>query len=188
MSMTNEPTPLSNGHAPAPGRARSRSWIWFFVVLILLAGAATATLWIYNLRQQLTPEELASARKLWKKNRPNNYRLTYTKEGNTTGTFVVTVGNGEVKSVVMKQEVTENGQMKTVTTPLERRFYQSSDMDGLFKDLERFLEMKKDPNTGRTFLTAKFDPEDGHITGFIYSNSKTGQRIKVIAELERLPD
>ncbi len=188
MTTKNEPVPLHNGQAPAVSRRRSPGWIWFFVVLFLLAGGATAILWIYNLRQQLTPEELAAARQLWKKNRPRNYRLTYTKEGNIAGTFVVTVRNGEVKSVVMKQEVTENGSTKTVTIPLEKRFYKSSDMDGLFNDLKRFLELKRDPEAGRPFLTAKFDPDDGHINGFIYSNSKTGQRIKVVAELDRLPD
>jgi hypothetical protein len=188
MSINNEPQARNNGRQTAAVKGRSRGWIWFFAILVVLTVAATAFLWIYNVRQQLTPEELAAAHKLWKQKRPSDYVLTYTKEGSASGTFVVTVRKGEVKSVVMKQDVTENGRVKTVSTALPKRLYQSSDMDGLFRDLERFLEMNKDPAQGRAYLTANFDPDDGHINGFIYSNSRTGQRVKVLVELEQPGD
>src|ERR1700756_5332481 len=118
MSIQNEPLAMNNGEQPAVVKSRSRGWIWFFAVLVVLTVAATAFLWIYNVRQQLTPEELAAAHKLWEQKRPANYVLTYTKEGSVTGTFVVTVRQGKVKSVIMKQEVSENGRVKIVSTPV----------------------------------------------------------------------
>jgi hypothetical protein len=183
MTLNNEPA-ASNG-APrneVPGR-RSRGWIWFYLILGVLAIAAVAVLWVYNVKQQLTPEQLAAARKLWEAKRPRNYDLTWTKEGSASGTFVVIVRGGEVQSVTMKQDVVEKGEAKTRTTPLPERLYRRHDMEGLFEDLQGFLKIKEEPkNRNRIFLHATFDPEDGHLEGYIYSNPENRQRIKVIVQ------
>jgi hypothetical protein len=170
--------------SPSPRPRRSRGWVWFFVVLAVLAVAAVATLWVYNVRQQLTPKELAAARALWKEKGPRDYRLTIVKEGSATGTFLVTVRHGEVKSVLMKQEGSQGKKAEPVALP--QRQYSYYDMDGLFDDLERFLEIKADPKQGRVFLHASFDREDGHLLGYIYSNAQNRQRVKVVVELTRL--
>ena len=58
-------------------RRRSRAWVGFFVALTLLAGAAvTLEVW-YNVHQQLTPEALAAARRLWQAKGPADYDLKY---------------------------------------------------------------------------------------------------------------
>lgn len=58
-------------------RRRSRAWLGFFAVLTLLAGTAvTLEVW-YNLHQQLTPEALAAAQRLWQQKGPADYDLKY---------------------------------------------------------------------------------------------------------------
>ena len=107
--------------ATDPGRKPNRGWIWYFVILAVLTVVATTVLVVYNLRQQLRPEQLAAARKLWDEKRPADYVLTYTKKGNATGTFVVTVRKGKVVSVLMREEVKKDNEVVIVEQPLERR-------------------------------------------------------------------
>ena len=48
----------------------NRGWIWFFLVVIVMAVTAAAITWSANIRQQLTPAQLAAAQKLWAEKRP----------------------------------------------------------------------------------------------------------------------
>jgi hypothetical protein len=181
-----EPFTTPNGWPAGPGRRRSRGWVWFFVALVVLTVAATATLWVFNVKQQLTLAQLDAARKLWRDKRPADYDLTWTKQGSATGmtfndSFVVTVRQGEVRSVLMRQ-----GKQKE--RKLGERFYSRYDMAGLFEDLKGFLKVKADPSSrGRVYLTARFDPADGHVEGYIYSNPENSQRVQVTVDLERRP-
>jgi len=63
---------------------KNRGWIWFFVVLTLLGVAAVGINLAYNLREQITPEQVQAARQLWEEKGPKNYDLVYTKEGSVT--------------------------------------------------------------------------------------------------------
>src|SRR5436190_4259037 len=84
---------------------RNRGWIWFFVVLTVLAVAAVAINWTYNVRQQLTPEQLKTASDLWAKNGPADYDLLIEKayssaysDGETRERIQVKVRNRNVVS------------------------------------------------------------------------------------------
>lgn len=193
MTSDSEPSVPRNGRPGARGRRPNRGWLWFFVVLIVLTVAATAILWVYNSQQQLTAEELAAARKLWDEKRPASYVMTYTKNGSSQGnsffaTFVVSVSKGQVRSVVMRQKVEENSRMKEVESKLPRRQYSQYDMGGVFSDLHGFLKVKAQATSqGRVYLTAQFDPADGHVLGYIYSNPAIPQRVQVTVEIERRP-
>src|SRR5207249_3022497 len=99
-----------NGQAsPPPARRpqaprRDRGWIWYFVILTLVAVGATATLVIYNRSQQLTPEELEKARKLWEEKGPKDYELRYTTRAGPDEQlthYVVVVRGGQVQSVTV---------------------------------------------------------------------------------------
>src|SRR5438552_1562842 len=58
---------------------RSRSWLWFFAAVAVLGAAAVAINWTYNVRQQLTPEQLAAAEQLWQQHGPADYDLEVEK-------------------------------------------------------------------------------------------------------------
>ncbi len=163
-------------------RKSSRGWIWFFVILVALVVLAVSTLVIYNLRQQLEPAQLAAARKLWEEKRPPDYVLTYTKKGDASGTFIVTVRNGKVASVVMEEE---KGNDK-VQEPLPQRLYEHYDMNGLFDDIERFLDVRARPDSPRTFMTAVFDPRNGQLLRFVRSVMSTGKRVQIDVEPIRI--
>jgi len=165
---------------------RNRSWIWFFLVLGMLAGSAVAIAWVYNLRQQLTPVELKRNRDLWTRTGPRNYLLEFSKTVGKAGTassqevFVVTVRNGKVKSVVMKQASDPVGK------PLVRDDPESSsqelldhyDMNGIFDWLEEFLTEDARPGQQRAFNRGIFDPRDGHLIDYV-RNVSGGQRVEI---------
>jgi uncharacterized membrane protein len=65
----------------APAK-KNRRWIWFFVVVFVLALLATVVLVVFNLQQQLKPEQLSAARKLWSEKGPRDYTMTYTTRVN----------------------------------------------------------------------------------------------------------
>ena len=48
--------------APPPAARRSRRYLAFFAVLFVLAATGVALPIVYNLNQQLRPDELAAAR------------------------------------------------------------------------------------------------------------------------------
>jgi hypothetical protein len=161
------------------GRTPNRRWIWYFVVVGCLTVLATTILVVYNRAQQLKPEQLEAARKLWDEKRPADYVLTYTKLGSATGTFVVTVRKGKIVSAIMRQNVTKDGEVQVVEEPLEPRLYHSYDMDGLFNDIERFLDLAAKKDSPRTYLVATFDPRNGQLVRFVRSVMGTGERIEI---------
>src|SRR5262245_5946414 len=186
--MNNQP---AADFPPHPPPRRSFGWVWFFVTVAVLAVGAAAALWVYNVRQQLTSEDLAAAERLWKEKGPGDYALTITRtitrEGSATETLVATVRGGKVQKLVRKQEVVQGGKVTTEDVPLPERLFSYYDMEGQFSDLRQFLKIKQDPKKGRVFLRAGFDPDDGHLTGYVYSNSQENQRVQVTVLLKRLP-
>jgi hypothetical protein len=163
-------------------RKPNRGWLWYFVILAVLTVLATTILVVFNLGQQLKPEQLAAAQKLWEENRPADYVLTYTKKGNASGTFIVTVRHGRVVSVIMREEVVKDNEIQVVEQPLERRLYRNYDMVGLFNDIERFLELDAKKGSSRTYLRAKFDPKNGQLRWFVRSVMGTRDRVEIEVE------
>src|SRR5262249_54849848 len=150
----------------------NRGWIWFFVILIVLTVTSITIMIVYNLRQQLKPEQLAQARALWEQKGPADYDLDYTQVGSASGTFKVEVRAGKVVSATL------DGQ------PLERRQYRYSDMPGLFNSIEEFLEYDQQPGRPRTYTKAVFDPEDGHVVRYIRRVMGTTERVEIKVKLQ----
>ena len=136
----------------------NRRWLWYFLVLGVLAVGAAGGLIVYNLRQQLTPDDLAAARARWKEKGPKDYRLVYVKRGSITGRFEVEVRGGRTVRALA------DGQ------PLETRLLPYYGMPALFEDLQAFLDRKNEPGGRRRFLRAFFDETDGHILQFVLSD------------------
>lgn len=163
--------------SPLPGpppRRRSRAWVWFFLLLVALTlGAVVIEVW-YNFSQQLTPVQLSAARALWKQNGPADYDLDYTLATiETSDHYVVQVRGGKVVAA------SRNGQ------PLEERLWRYQSMPALFDFVEDFLERDQQPGQPRTFVTARFDPVDGHLLHYVRSVMSRRERQEITVHMER---
>jgi hypothetical protein len=166
-----------------PPPQQSYRWVWYFVVLVLLTVAACTILVWYNLRQQLKKEDLQKAREQWKRHRPLNYDLHYTKRGSASGTFAVQVREGKVTSVTLDgQEITQDDK------PIDPSRYPRYDMTALLDDIETFLEEDAEPGRPRTYTVATFDPADGHLVRYVRRVMGTSERIEINAQLKKLDE
>jgi hypothetical protein len=153
----------------------NRNWIWFFVVLAILGIAAISISWIYNVKQQLTPAELTRNRELWETHRPRDYVFEYLKRlGDAEEVYTVTVRGGRVQSVVMKPK----GSAEEIALRPDQ--YGSYDMSGQFDQIERFLELDREPGARRSYNRATFDPQDGHLLSYDHSRGSASKSVKII--------
>jgi hypothetical protein len=135
---------------------RNRGWIWFFVVLIVLTVIVLVGLNMSIRGRQLTLEQLQQARAVWDQKGPRDYNVTWIQKGSMPGEFHVKVRNGKAILVTL------------AGSALEERLYPNYTMTALFAFIEDFLrEDAKLAKERRTFTTATFDAEDGHVTRFI---------------------
>jgi hypothetical protein len=139
-------------------RRRSRAWVWFFVILgVLTAAAVSIEVW-YNLQQQLTPESLAEARKKWSAKGPPSYHLEYTLSRiGSTDKYEVEVRGGKVAWAMRNGQLEEEGQ------------FRYRDMPALFRFIADYLEQDSQPGKPRTYATATFAPDDGHVLHYTRS-------------------
>jgi hypothetical protein len=167
--------------SPPPKKKRNNAWIWYFVLLAVLTVLASGVLVAYNLGQQLKPEQLEAARKLWEMKGPASYLLAFTKrlgDSNEPEEVVVRVRNRKVESVTL------NGR------PLEERLKGYYDMPALFDQIEENLEKDAKPGARRTYVRAHFDSNDGHLKGYVrrVMGSRPIERVEIHVErFEPLP-
>jgi hypothetical protein len=152
---------------------RNRGWLWYFVIVLGLTVAATVVLGVFNLRQQLTQEQFEAARKLWDAKKPADYDLVYIKRLNDDAKgdrFAVAVRGGEVRSAKMNgRDLDER----------ERRYHS---MDQMFNDIERLLELDRQPKAPRTYLRGRFDPDSGRLIQFVRREMGTRNRVELEVE------
>ena len=133
-----------------PPPKKNHRWIWFFVVVLVLAVAATVLLIVFNLQQQLKPEQLAAARALWKEKGPRDYTLSYVEyslrdNDNNEAHYQVKVRGGRVVESIY------NGKPELPALLPYRS------MDALFDTIENYMKMDSAPNQPRVFVRAIFD-------------------------------
>jgi hypothetical protein len=166
--------------APAPRNPRNRGWLWFFIAVGLLTVVAVGiivTYGQYQLRQQITREQLEDARKLWEQHGPRDYRLRYKitmGDDARTDTIEAVIREGKVVS----DSVTLNGQ------PLKLRPDQHlyHDMPALFDFIDGFLKHDAKPDMPRTFARADFDPHDGHLKQYRRKVLSGRERQEILVE------
>ena len=158
--------------------SHSRRWAWYFGVLLVLGVVAVTVPLVYNLKAQLTPEQLAAARALWKENGPTDYELLYQERIDTgpVETFRVEV-RGDKVSVWRR----EGGKEKNLEelTPSQRQAYT---VPGMFERMERFLEEDR-AAARRNYVTAAFDAKDGHPVRYVRRVSGTQERLEWVVEM-----
>jgi hypothetical protein len=177
--MTESSQPEQSPREPliSPKKARQRAWIWFFAVLSVLTLTAICLQVWYNVRNQLTQEQLTRARDLWNAKGPADYDMTYEiKKMDATETYDVKVRSRRAISV------TRDGQ------PLEERLFRYSEMPSLFGFIEEFLEQDHQPGQPRTFAVANFDPTDGHLLRYVRSVMSKRERQEItVKRFDRAP-
>jgi len=154
---------------PAPAR-KNRRWIWYFVVVFTLAILASIGLIAFNWQQQLRPEQLEAAHKLWKDKGPPDYTMSYTNHvyGRPVGDhFWVRVRKGKVV------ESRYNGEPE----PPERLGYRG--MEGLFDDMEKFMRKDSDKSGPKTFVRAIFDRKTGALLSYVRSVMGGRERVEI---------
>jgi hypothetical protein len=173
MASGNPGSP-TNGQPPppAPKKRGNYLWLWFFVVVFFLTAGGITILsvykWVFR-PKQLTAEELAAARKLWKEKGPADYDLEYVQTGNVNNRVRVRVRGGEV----------------VFAEPDTRLLEQKKDyygMDALFRYLERFLKLDAEPGKPRAIMQARFDPDDGHLTHFVRRVPESRESLGIFVE------
>lgn len=175
---------------PQPPR-RSRRWIWVFAAFALLGALAISINWVYNSGEPLTREKLAAARALWKRERPADYNLKIGKASTSdSGTMIVDkfelqVRGGKVVSFLVNGKEPEpliapDGARNVEAERRQREYY---DIDGLFNAIEELMDMDE-RDKKKSFLRARFDKKDGHVT--LFTRQLQGRRVPHI-EVEMRP-
>jgi hypothetical protein len=161
---------------PPPPPPRPRRWIWYFVVLTLLAVAAITINIVFNLWQQLKPEQLEHAALRWREHGPASYTMRYVVK-NSNGepeVYDAEVRGGRVVAARLNDRL------------LEPRLWSYHDMRGRFADIRRFLDEDAKPGKPRVFVKARFDDKTGQLKHYLRSVSATRERVE-IAVVELVP-
>jgi hypothetical protein len=158
---------------------RLPKWVWVFLVLGLLGAAAISISWVYNVRQQLTLEELNHNRDLWQKEQPRDYVMEFTKvvgEGNQRSeeSFITTVRDGRVRSVVRRQ-VTKTGPYEKALDPDQ---YGSYTMDALFDAIDRLMQVDSEKGHSRVHR-AIFDAQNGRLVYYLHGGGAGEPRLEI---------
>jgi hypothetical protein len=159
-----------------PPPSRNRGWLWYFLILVVLTIAATGILVVYNLGQQLKPEELEAARKLWDEKGPANYTLVYKTKNKDDEEVTYRVKVREKKTV----EATFSSSSKNLSIDKEQLGHYG--MHGLFVDVERFMEIDQKKGARRIFCRAIFDPETGAIRWYVRRVMGSTERLEITVE------
>jgi hypothetical protein len=153
----------------------NRGWIWFFVVMIVLAVAAAAITWTANVRQQLTPEQLADAQKRWADKGPTDYDLWIEKRVSSANS------DAEQPPEIIEAKI-RRGKVLSATLdgrPMEPRLLRDYDMPAWFGFVDDFLRRDTAEGAPRTFRTAVFSPETGALLHFTRRVSGTRERQEI---------
>ena len=161
--------------------SHSHRWVWFFIVLIVLGAVALTVPFIYNLRAQLTPEQLADARALWAKNGPADYDLIYQEriDSGPVETFRIEVRGGKVLDVFRREGSEETKLAKEELSSAQRQAY---GVPELFERIERYLDEDRAASR-RNYVTAAFDSKDGHPVRYVRRIAGTQKRLECVVQL-----
>jgi hypothetical protein len=160
---------------PAAPPARRRPWLPFFAALALLAALAVVVPLLYNLGQQLRPEQLEQARARWRAEGPRDYDLEYTlRQGREEqaeryrvrvrgGRAVFASCDGEV--LFLDPSAAAGAGLALVA--LSAGGGRGYTVEGVFDRIEEVLSQGAGAPR-HNFTVAVFDPHDGHPRRFVH--------------------
>lgn len=156
--------------APSP-RKNQRAWRWaaYFLILAVLVGIAITLPILYNLNQQLRPDQLDAARERWRSQGPRDYDLTFSIQYDReplAERHVVLVREGRVVMACCEGELVALSPVlgACVGLPGGAAPGVGRDVPAIFAHLQSLLE---EEGSQRNFLVAVFDPQTGWPRRFI---------------------
>jgi hypothetical protein len=160
---------------------KNLGWLWYFIIVFGLSITAAVIIAVYNLRQQLKPEQLATAEQLWKQRGPANYVMVYTIKtdsiaGTRTDDYVVKVRSGRAYEALV------NG------LPQEQDRLVYYGMTKLFEYIDTFLEKDAEPGKPKVFSRALFDPDTGALRWYVRRVMGTADRVEITVESLEIQD
>lgn len=167
---------------PVMARRKSRSWMWFFGVLALLGTTAVSLEIWYNLRQQLTREQIEQAQRLWKENDPGDYDFSYTiqRQGPSEGDTVdpLKAADGQPHAIQVR---VRGGEVQTVSC--DDKLLPPNNAAWTVAQLLEAMAAQKDaddqPGGPRVFTVAMFSRKDGHPLRYVRSVRQTRERVEI---------
>jgi hypothetical protein len=186
-----------------PPAARRQShphrWVWFFALLATLGVIAVVIPIVYNLRQQLRPEQLAEARERWRQHGASDYDLAFEVKYDTeprADEHAVQVRGGKVVSWAINGQDLARAPGDTLP-PSQRaeasaggeallEMWKRPDVEGLFNMMQKWLEEDAASGSRRNFATANFDSRDGHPLRYVHRVAGTRQRQEWNIKLTRI--
>jgi hypothetical protein len=161
---------------------------------MLGAGAVVIPL-VYNLRLQLTSEQLEAARERWRAAGPATYDLDYEERRTHNGVTDVTryrvlVRDRRVSAVFCDGELTllSASAVALVLGPWPRALpgpCGARDIDGMFDHIESQLRQDLSQSR-RPYATADFDPRDGHPRRYVRRLRLGAERLEWTVKLVRV--
>jgi hypothetical protein len=160
-----------------------RAWRWlvFFGVLFALVLAAVTLPIVYNLGQQLRPDQLDAARQRWQANGPADYDLTfaitYDRE-RLAERHIVLVRGGKPVFASCEGEVELMAPALAAAVGLPAGGLgqgRALDIPGIFDHIESLLASESTASR-RNFQVAVFDPREGYPRRFIWRIRGTSTR------------
>jgi hypothetical protein len=149
---SNQP-PLSK-----PARASNYGWIVYFALLIIASIGVAVGMIYFNRMIQLTPEQVTEARALWKEKAPRDYKLLFIKRINDDPkpiTFAITVKDSKVIHARKDGIAIESDGAPS--------------MDGMFGEVERLLQVDREPGAKKVYTIARFDGKTGALLHFVHN-------------------
>jgi hypothetical protein len=176
-----------------PPRARS---VWFFLALAVLGAAALVIPIVYNLGQQLRPGQVADAREKWRRHAPADYDFkllvrTAHEGGEEEDEWVVAVRGGRVRMVGSNGHILFLDPALAILAgagflALPPEDLRRHGVEALFDRMEEAL--REDAASGRrNYVTAKFDPVDGHPQHYVRRIRGTRERVEWLVRRDRPP-
>src|SRR5262245_62672717 len=159
---------------------RIRRSVWFFLVLVLLGTAAVVAPIVYNLRQMLTPEQVAEARARWEAKGPADYQLSFLEriDDDRPDTYEATVRRGELVGL----KVNDKSVAVAKLTAARRHEFT---VPGMFDLIEQHLA-EEEGGKRRNYATAYFDPELGFPVRYVRRVHGSRARLEWNVKLELL--
>jgi hypothetical protein len=160
--------------------SRIRTSSWFFLALVLLGAGAIVIPIVYNLRQQLTPEQLEAAKARWEAHGPASYNLTYMERVDSEeigDRYEVKVRKGQVVELKVNKEPQKLPGARHLAMTIPQ----------MFEQIQHHLS-EEEGGKRRNFVTAHFDVQLGYPVRYVRRVHDSHSRLEWKVQLKTVDE